>query len=382
MRPVRLRLRLTRPAAIILIWMQAASLPSAGQRRQIGDAPRLEERQLLEAARREPHNLQVIGALGEFYFRNQEWKHSTQWLGKAYDLSGDDPKIGYDLAYALTQAGDLDHAESLLEGMAASNDAAKLHSLWAEVDDRKGDLAAAARELHRAAESEPSESNIFDLANYLLQHKKYVGALDDSIKFFRYGVAQFPRSARMMVGLGVALYAADNYDEAVRTLCAAVDLDPNDQRPVQFLGRASKVSPALASEVDRRLKGFADRYPESAVTNYFYALSLWERGGGEQGQGRQKIEQLLKKAMAISPEWYEPHYQLGVLYQAEDHIPLAIAEMNKAVHIDPGFFPAHYRLAVMYNRSGNKSAAEKEAAIVRELKAKDADTASAHDVTR
>ena len=70
-----------------------------------------------------------------------------------------------------------------------------------------------------------------------LQHKKYVGFLDDSIKFFRYGVAQFPKSSQMMVGLGVALYASNQYEEAVRVLCAAVDLDPTDRRPIQFLGQ-------------------------------------------------------------------------------------------------------------------------------------------------
>ena len=77
----------------------------------------------------------------------------------------------------------------------------------------------AAKEYHRAAELDPSESNIFDLATFLLQHKKYVGSLDDSIKFFRYGVAQYPRSSQMMVGLGVALYADNEYDEAVRVFC-------------------------------------------------------------------------------------------------------------------------------------------------------------------
>ena len=92
---------------------------------------------------------------------------------------------------------------------------------------------------------------------------------------------------------------------------AAVDLDPNDRRPIQFLGRASRVSPELAQEVDRRLQDFAQRYPENAAANYFYALSLWERGGGEQGRDLDKIERLLRKAESLAPEWYEPHYQLG-----------------------------------------------------------------------
>jgi tetratricopeptide (TPR) repeat protein len=208
-----------------------------------------------------------------------------------------------------------------------------------------------------------------------------VGALDDSIKFFRYGVAQYPRSSQMMVGLGVALYAASQYDEAVRVFCAAVDLDPSDRRPIQFLGRASRVSPELAQEVDRRLRDFAERYPDNAATNYFYALSLWERGGGNTGKDVDKIEQLLKKAEALSPDWYEPHYQLGVVYEAQKRDADAIREMGRAVDIDPEFFPAHYRLAVLYKKAGRKAEAEAEAGSVRRLKDLDNEEEARHDVT-
>lgn len=353
-----------------------------GQGSTSGEDAKQTESRLLQAAKREPANLQVAGALGEFYLQNHEWKQSAQWLGRSYELSGNNDTIGYDLVYALTQAADFEKAKSLIERMGAHNDTAKLHSLLADVDDRTGDYVNAAREYHRAAELDPTESNIFDLATFLLRQKKYVGALDDSIKFFRYGVTKFPRSSQMMVGLGVALYAANEYDEAVRTFCAAIDLDPKDQRPVQFLGRASRVSPALAEEVDRRLKEFAQRYPESAATNYFYALSLWERGGGAQGQQRETIEQLLKKAETLSPDWYEPHYQLGVLYETERRYAEAMAEMQKAVKIDPDFFPAHYRLAVLYNHFGKKDAAAAEAALVRKLKEEDNDNAAGHDVAK
>jgi len=339
------------------------------------------ERELLQAAQREPNNLQVVGSLGEYYFHREQWPQSVRWLTRAYQLSGGDAAVGYDLAFALTETGDLKAAQRQVEQLLNKDDTAKLHSLLAEVDDRRGAYVEAAKEYHRAAELEPSESNIFDLATFLLQHKKYVGSLDDSIKFFRYGVAQYPRSSQMMVGLGVALYADNEYDEAVRVFCSAVDLDPNDRRPIQFLGRASRVSPELAQEVDRRLQDFAQRYPENAAANYFYALSLWERGGGEQGRDLDKIERLFRKAESLAPEWYEPHYQLGVVYEAQQRYGDAIREMNRAVKIDPDFFPAHYRLAVIYNRVGQRTAAAAEAAAVKRLKEKDSD-ATSHDVSQ
>ena len=338
------------------------------------------ERELLQAAQREPNNLQVIGALGEYYLHREQWQQSVRWLTRAYQLSNSDASVGYDLAFALMQAGNLEGAQRQVEQLLKQADTAKLHSLLAEIADRHGAYVDAAKEYHRAAELDPSESNIFDLATFLLQHKKYVGALDDSIKFFRYGVAQYPRSAQMMVGLGVALYADNQYDEAVRVFCGAVDLDPTDRRPIQFLGRASRVSPELAQEVDRRLQDFAQRYPENAATNYFYALRLWERSGGDQGGDWGKIESLFRKAETLAPDWYEPHYQLGVVYEAQQRYEDAIREMNRAVKIDPGFFPAHYRLAVLYNKVGQKTSAAAEASAVKRLKEKDSDETS-HDVS-
>lgn len=337
---------------------------------------------MLQAANREPNNYQVVDAMGEYYLHREKWQESVPWLTKAYALSGGDADTGYDLSFALMQADDLEGAKRQIAQVLTRADTAKLHNLLGEVEGRRGNFVDAAREYHRAAELDPSESNIFDLATFLLQHKKYVGSLDDSIKFFRYGVAQYPRSSQMMVGLGVALYADNEYDEALRVLCAAVDLDPKDRRPIQFLGRASRVSPQLAQEVDRRLRDFVQRYPENAATNYFYALGLWERGG-DQGKDLVKIEQLLRKAEDLSPEWYEPHYQLGVVYEAEKRYGDAVGEMKRAVKIDPDFFPAHFRLAVLYNRMGQKAEASTEAAAVKRLKEKDTEGEDAgHDVTR
>ncbi len=330
-----------------------------------------EEKALRMAAEQEPHNFQRMGALGEYYLRQEKWRESVRWLSRAYELSGGDESIGYDLCFAFIRAGELMNAKRQIEHMMSRSDSARLHNLLGEIADRRADYLEAAKEYHRAAELDPSESNIFDLATFLLQHKKYVGFVDESIKFFRYGVAHYPRSSQMMVGLGVALYASEQYDEAVRVLCAAVDLDPTDRRPVEFLGKARKVSPELAVEVDKRLQELAERYPDNAATTFYYAYGLWQRGGGEEGRNLDQIEALLRNAEAGAPGWYEPHYQLGVLYESEKRYPDAIREMQQTVKIEPEFAPAHFRLAVLYGRSGDKAKAALESAAVQRIKNND-----------
>lgn len=330
-----------------------------------------EESALLAAVAREPANAQLAASLGEYYLRKERWRDSARWLTKAFALSPGAESIGYDLAYAEMQAGELERARQQIQEMLARGDSARLHNLLASVDERRADDLDAVKEYHRAAELDPSESNIFDLATFLLQHKKYVGFVDESIKFFRYGVSRFPQSSQMMVGLGVALYASEQYDDAVRVFCAAVDLNPADRRPLEFLGKARKVSPELAAEVDRRLQGFAEKFPDNAAANYYYAVSLWERGGGEEGRNLDKIEGLLRKSEIESPGWYEPHFQLGVLFESEKRYAEAIREMQETVKVEPGFAPGHFRLAVLYGRSGEKSKAAQESAVVQRIKDKD-----------
>jgi tetratricopeptide (TPR) repeat protein len=357
-------------------WMLWTLLPSAtgyvlGQTSSSTKSLTPEEKTLRMAAEQEPGNFQRAGALGEYYLRQKKWRESAGWLSKAYALSGGNESIGYDLAFALMQAGELENAQRQVEQMMSRSDSGRLHNLLGAIADRRADYPDAAKEYHRAAELDPSESNIFDLATFLLQHKKYVGSVEESIKFFRYGVAQYPRSSKMMVGLGVALYASEQYDEGLRVLCAAVDLDPTDPRPVEFLGTARKVSPELAEEVDKRLHELAQRYPENAAITYYYAYSLWQRGGGEEGRNLDHIEALLHRAEARAPGWYEPHYQLGVLYESEKRYPDAIREMQETVRIEPDFAPAHFRLAILYGRTGDKAKAALESATVQRIKNND-----------
>jgi tetratricopeptide (TPR) repeat protein len=320
-----------------------------------------------EAARQTPGDLQRLKAAGEACFRAEQWRESAYWLSRAYRLSHADREIGYELATAEMRADDLSSAERQLEQMFSQEDTAKLHGLRGELLEIKGDYSGAAREYYRAVELETTEDDLFELADFLLQHKKYDGYLAESVKFFRYGVSKFANSAKMHVGLGVALYASEEYDEALKTLCKAVDLAPADPKPITFLGMARRVSPELAQEVDARIKDFAERYPGNPAANYEYALSLWDRQGGEAGKNLDEIDRLLLKAIASAPQWYEPHYQLGLSYEKQGRYADAIGAMRKASQLQPAFKPAHFRLAILYKRIGDQQHAAAEAAKARQL---------------
>jgi len=181
---------------------------------------------LLEAAKQHPGEFAAQQRLGEFYLQQNRLLDGIQYLQKAQQLNPQDYNTGYDLSLAYLNSGDIANASTLLHKMIAQRETAELDDLLAEVNDKSGDYKTAALEYHRAAELDPSENNIFDLASFLLQHSNYEGFLDNSLTFFQYGVQKYPRSAKMTVGLGVALYAEGKYDDAVRTLWQRSTLIP------------------------------------------------------------------------------------------------------------------------------------------------------------
>ena len=377
---------LRKPGTLVLLipfaTLTALALQSnSGITAEPGGETRLREveRTLLEAARQSPHDFGAQQRMGEFYLQENRLQDGIIYLQKAQLINPQDYDSGYDLSLAYLNSGDNSNASAQLHKMIAQHETAELDDLLAEVSEKSGDYKAAASEYHRAAQLDPSESNIFDLASFLLQHSNYEGFLNNALTFFQYGVEKYPRSAKMTVGLGVALYAAGRYDDAVRTLCAAVDLDPTDPKPFQFLGKVSTISPPRIPEIRNRLQKFVELYPDNGPAIYYYAMSLWRRSADESAADLPTVEALLKRAIAVAPAFYEAHYELGILYQDQQKNQDAIRELNQTVALRPDFTRAHYRLFLLYSRTQQKQLAEEHLAIVKQIKQEDAEAEEAED---
>jgi tetratricopeptide (TPR) repeat protein len=171
----------------------------------------------------------------------------------------------------------------------------------------------------------------------------------------------FPRSVRMLTGLGAAWYARGSYDEAARWLCQASDLDPRDPRPYLFLGKMLTVETAQPEGLAARLERFAQLQPESPQANCYYAISLWkQRRNAEETKTLAQVESLLEKAVRLDPNFALAHLQLGILHAERQDFSRAIAAYQKAAIADPGLADPHYRLAQVYKRIGETPQAQAE----------------------
>jgi tetratricopeptide (TPR) repeat protein len=264
---------------------------------------------------------------------------------------------GYNLALAYLDSGASEKSRSVIEVLLKQADKGELHNLLGDVEEREGHVNEAAKQYEIVARLDPSEQNLFDLGSDLLKHRGF----EPGLKAFEFGVERYPASARLRVGLGIAHYSLGQYDQAVQTLCEAVDLDPKDVKALDFLGKMYDISPAYADQVAKRLEHFAKIYPDNSAANYYYALSL--RGSKKEG-----AEKYLVRALQLKPDFAAAHYELGVLYEEEMRDHEAIHQYELATKCAPDLLKAHYHLARMYQKAGQQALAQKEFQAVKALK--------------
>jgi len=326
----------------------------------------LAEQQFQKAIALAPEDYEANHNLGELYARLNRLSLAIPYLEHAEQIDPSSYDNGYDLALAYLLSGRLGDARHTIESLLSRKNTAELRNLLGQVEEKDGNFVAAANEFEAAAHMEPSEGNIFDWGSELLLHR----TLEPAIQVFEQGAKLYPDSPRMAIGLGMALYSLGRYDDAVKSLLRAADLNPSDPRGYPFLSRASDSSPSQSEEVIERFRRFAEIAPKNANAVYYYAMSLWKsKRAQDPNQDLTQIETLLKKSIALDASLAEAHLQLANLYSDQKKYSEAVPEYLKARALNPDLADVHYRLAQAYVRLGEKDKAQEEFKVYQELRA-------------
>jgi tetratricopeptide (TPR) repeat protein len=321
--------------------------------------------QFKKAVELDPRNFDTNHNLGEAYVRSGKIADAASFLEKAQQINPSSYDNGYDLSLAYIQTGRLADARQLIQDLLKRKNTAELHNLLGEVEEQDGKFVAAENEYETAAHMEPSESNLFDWGSELLLHR----TLGPAVEVFQQAAERYPASQRLAIGLGVALYARGNYDDAVKSLLRATDLNPADPGCYLFLSKAYDSSPGQAGDVIQRFRRFAELQPSNARALYYYAMSLWK---GKRAQDPDldlhQIESLLSKSLAIDPKLAEAHLQLGNLYSDQNKYAQAIPEYTRALELSSDLADAYYRLGQAYVRTGDRDRAQQQFQVYQRLR--------------
>ncbi len=283
-------------------------------------------------------------------------------------LDSDESNAGASKKIAAASTASIEQARQQLNQLLASQKQlgktgqADLHRQLGDLDETLNDPLAAEHEYERAAGLDASEQNYFAWGAELLLHR----ALPPAIEVFGAGVRLHPESARMLAGLGAALYTAGSIDDAAQRLCQASDIEPSNPAPYLFLGKMQESTTAPLPCAEQKLARFAHDQPANALANYYYALALWKQDRATENEASansvalERVEGLLKKSSDLDPKLGAADLQLGNLYFARGNFQQALAAYQKANAASPASSEAHYRLGLTYKRMGNGTKAEIE----------------------
>lgn len=255
--------------------------------------------------------------------------------------------------------------ESLRAQLTRDPGNAELHHQLASIEEQLGNSLEAAHEYQRAAELDPSESNLFDWGSELLLHH----APEPAIEVFSNGARLFPDSIRMLIGLGASEFAAGSYDLAVKNLSAASDLNPDNPIPYLFLGKIERGETSTSNQVVEKLHRFVTLHPDSSQANYFYAVALWKQRNNPQSSAASftQIESLLNNALRLDPKFADAYLQRGAVHTAQQDFSKAIDDFQRAAQIQPDLEEAHYRLGQAYRATGRSEQAKSEIQTYQQL---------------
>lgn len=349
----------------------SGSPPSMADELAPGDKAKETETKLKAALAAAPTSFEANHQLGQFYCDSKRYKEAIPLLGTAFQIDSVNLANSYELAIAYAGSGEIERAREQGRKMVSNAKSWEAHRLMGDLDERLGDPLGAVREYEEATRLDASADNYFVWGTELLVHE----AIQPAAEVFKKGFISHPDSARMLIGLGAALYGLGSYEEAARRLCQASDLSPADPTPYIFLGRMEQATPGVSPCSEGQLARFVAQQPGNALANYYYGLILWKQEKGTSNSAALKqAKTFLEKAVELDPKLDKAVLQLGVVQAEEGDFARAMASYQRAIEINPRLGEAHYRLALAYRRSGEESKAQQEIETYKEIEREDANS--------
>jgi Tfp pilus assembly protein PilF len=296
------------------------------------------------------------GELATLLLENDLVSEAIQDLEAAINLDQPNPDLLVLLSRAYLRQKNIKSAGKLLESAVARGFVeAKIYAALAEVYEAAGYFENAIPAMRRAIEKD--SQNEFYHARYglLLVDAKAPAAA--AIRLNE-AVREFPNSARLFLALGIAQMNDNKTAEARAAFERALTIDP-------------KLIPALAYSA----MTFTDqaRYEESlkiyerglalddknAVLHYLLADTLLKTTSPDVS----RIENALKKAIALDAKLAQAHLALGRLYVRQERWTEAAASLENAAKLDLNHSETFYQLGRVYARL--KRAEDSRAALAK-----------------
>ncbi len=200
----------------------------------------------------------------------------------------------------------------------------------------RGDLATAARRYERAAELEPTNSEILRLVARLARN---LGRVDEPVRIMEYVVARDPVNPANHAGLGSIYWRAGRLDESIASFQRALDLSPGHAGSQYAIGVLWMMKDDPEAALEAIWREPAEWYRLTGLVMAYHAL-------GRDTDSDESLRELIEKYEA---GWA---YQIAYALAYRGEVDRAFEWLDRAVEInDPGLaeIPTQNLFASLYD---------------------------------
>jgi tetratricopeptide (TPR) repeat protein len=275
-------------------------------------------------------------------------------------LRPDDPSAKYKLAVSLGSAGNTAEALGLLKTLPPNS---KVLHLSADYYEKQNDPVSAIGALRQAVALAPDEEqNYVELGQLYIEQREPEGAVEVANQ----GLRHLPGSARLYTIRGAGYTWLNEPERAAADFDRAERLEPDQLYGAIGLTMLLRQDQQLPEAI-RILRQKLSERPNDATLNYLLADTLI-RTRVEPGQpGFDEAVSLLRKAVALQPQFDKARITLGKAYLQASRPHEAEEQFREAVRRNPHDRSALMQLVLLLRRNGKKEEAALWSAKLKEL---------------
>lgn len=322
-------------------------------------------RHAAEAARLGGEDPLIQHALSMFHTNYGNWAEAAAWEEKFARHSEQNLDAYLRTVSLYLQAEMPKRAAEVGEAALQDGESASLHNALGKAYTMSGDLEKGLDHLQLAVEQEPYEESLhYDLGYFHLRQQDFAS----SKAAFEAGRKYFDKSPALEIGLGIAAYGRRSFKDSVDHFLRAAALAPGLEQPHAFLGRLLQHASDRMDEVVERMKAFHSDHSKNHFGPFLYGQALLAKLGASKDEtAMAEIESLLRESLERNEEYWESHYELGVLLEKKRDFPEAEKHLERAVALNPDSSKPHYRLARVYQRLGKAREAKRERELHKQI---------------
>jgi tetratricopeptide (TPR) repeat protein len=226
-----------------------------------------------------------------------------------------------------------------------------------EMAAEEGDLWTALEQYRRALQIEPGR---VDILPALANTARRMGATDLARCAVDAALAKEPSNG----ALHYLRCVIESGDTAIESCRRALELGFDNAAVYTTLGNLLHEKSDIEGSIAAFEKAVAI---DPAAAESLAAFAITSLTSSEY----ERLGELLERHVESHPDSINTLYGLGGMYLRENDLDAALKVFERLASLVPGASQVHYNLAMIHRRRGEKSAAERETARFRELKAKE-----------